>query len=276
MASGRSMAKLPTFDRISCRTSPRRNLSYSSSRSLLAVWPVMSGMSKRLLQLPQLLEVLADDQHLLSRVAARAAGATTSSLAGFSLAMRYLLRHSATAYSMRSGSGRATRISVQVASAIQPRVSSSRHGTSYFFGPIRLKTSPSAVLADQRRGQAEPPAGLDLGRDAEDRGGQQVHLVVDDQAPVALVEQLEVRELLVLVGPMVRIWYVATRDRADVLGLAGVLGDLVLGQVGLVEDLAMPLLDGGDARWSGSASISASGPWRRCRRWSCRRRRAAR
>ena len=37
----------------------------------------------------------------------------------------------------------ATRTSVHVASAIQPRVSSSRQGTSYFFGPIRLKTSAS-------------------------------------------------------------------------------------------------------------------------------------
>src|SRR5437588_186473 len=69
--------------------------------------------------------------------------ATTSSLAGFSLARRYLSRHWATAYSMRIASGRATRTSVQLASAIQPRPSSSRHGTSYFFGPIRLKTSPS-------------------------------------------------------------------------------------------------------------------------------------
>ena len=33
--------------------------------------------------------------------------------------------------------------SQHVASAIQPRFSSSRHGTSYFFGPIRLNTSPS-------------------------------------------------------------------------------------------------------------------------------------
>ena len=58
--------------------------------------------------------------------------------------MRYLARWSATAYSIRVlSSGRATRISVQLADAIHPFVSSSRHGTSYFFGPIRLNTSPS-------------------------------------------------------------------------------------------------------------------------------------
>ena len=73
---------------------------------------------------------------------------TTRSLAGFSLASRYLSRHSATAYSMRSSRsaaalGKVTRISVQVASAIQPRSSSSRQGTSYFLGPIKLNTSPS-------------------------------------------------------------------------------------------------------------------------------------
>ena len=51
----------------------------------------------------------------------------------------------------------------------------------------------AAVLAHQRRGQAEPAAGLQVGGEPEDRRGQQVHLVVDDQAPVAGVEQLEVR-----------------------------------------------------------------------------------
>ena len=60
----------------------------------------------------------------------------------------------------------------------------------------------AAVLADQGGRQAEPAAGLDLGRDPEDRRGQQVHLVVDDQAPVALVEQREVGEVAVLLGPV--------------------------------------------------------------------------
>ena len=110
--------------------------------------------------------------------------------------MRYLSRHSATAYSMRSvvGQGDADLGAVGLGDPA-----------------LRLQLAPghvvllradqaedvllAAVLADQRRGQAEPAAGLDLGGDAEDRRGQQVDLVVDDQAPVALVEELEVREL---------------------------------------------------------------------------------
>src|SRR5690606_7262732 len=51
------------------------------------------------------------------------------------------------------------------------------------------------VFANKRRGKAQPPARLDLGRRAEYRGRQQVNLVVNDQSPVALVEDLEVREV---------------------------------------------------------------------------------
>ena len=50
----------------------------------------------------------------------------------------------------------------------------------------------ATVLAHERRGEPEPPAGLQVGGHAEDRGRQQVHLVVDDEAPVAGVEQVEV------------------------------------------------------------------------------------
>ena len=41
----------------------------------------------------------------------------------------------------------------------------------------------AAVLADQRRGQADPAAGLEVGGHPEDRRGQQVHLVVDRSGP---------------------------------------------------------------------------------------------
>jgi hypothetical protein len=51
------------------------------------------------------------------------------------------------------------------------------------------------VFAHERRRQAQPPPRLDLRRDAEDGRRQQVHLIVDDQAPVALVEQRKVRKL---------------------------------------------------------------------------------
>src|SRR6266540_2401961 len=49
----------------------------------------------------------------------------------------------AVAYSIRSARGNRQRTSVQRAFAIQPRASRSRHGASYFLGPIKLKTSPS-------------------------------------------------------------------------------------------------------------------------------------
>ena len=77
--------------------------------------------------------------------------------------------------------------------------------------------------------------------------GQQVDLVVDDQAPVALVEQVEVGEVAVLLGPVGDDLVGGQRDRRDRLGVAGVGGDHRLVEVGLVEDLAPPLLDGGGA-----------------------------
>ena len=51
----------------------------------------------------------------------------------------------------------------------------------------------AAILTDQRRGQTKAAARLQVGGQPEDRRGQQVHLVVHDKAPVAAVEQLEVR-----------------------------------------------------------------------------------
>ena len=97
----------------------------------------------------------------------------------------------------------------------------------------------AAVLAHQRGGQPEPAARLQVGRHAEDRRGQQVHLVVDDQAPVAGVEQVEVG-----VGALPpRRQHLVGRDgdRADLLAGAGVLADLVLGQRGPLEQLVLPL-----------------------------------
>ena len=50
----------------------------------------------------------------------------------------------------------------------------------------------AAVLAHEGGGQAEAAARLQVGGELEDRRGQQVHLVVDDEAPVQGVEQREV------------------------------------------------------------------------------------
>ena len=52
----------------------------------------------------------------------------------------------------------------------------------------------AAVLADERRGQPEPAARLQLRGQPEHRRGDQVHLVVDDEAPRLGREPIEVRD----------------------------------------------------------------------------------
>ena len=93
----------------------------------------------------------------------------------------------------------------------------------------------AAVLADQGGGQADAAAGLQVGGHPEDRRGQQVHLVVHDQPPVARVEQLEVGvDALPADGEhLVR----RDRDRPDLLAGAAVLADLLLGQAGAADQL---------------------------------------
>ena len=103
------------------------------------------------------------------------------------------------------------------------------------------------VLADQGRRQPEAAAGLDVGRDPEHRRGEQVDLVVDDQSPVALVEEMEVGEVAVLLGPVGHDLVGGQGDRRQRLGIAGVGADQRGVEVGLVEDLPLPLLDGGRA-----------------------------
>ena len=144
LASGRSMAKLPTFERIRCRISPRRNLPYRSSRSAFGVWPGDERQVEALGEPAELLEVLADDRAR----ARRGSGSSSSAddvvlgrvLAGEAVLVAPLGDGVFHAHGRPAGR-RGPRCSC--ASAIQPFVSSSRHGTSYFFGPIRLKTSSS-------------------------------------------------------------------------------------------------------------------------------------
>ena len=149
-------------------------------------------------------------------------------------------------HSRRSGSP--SRISWHWASAIHPFVSSTRHGTSYFLGPIRLNTSSSrwssrtkvAVSPSRRRAWMSAVI-RNTGR------RQKVNFVIDDQPPVALVEQAEVREVAIPLGPVGHDLVGRQRDRTDRLGITGVRGDLRLVDIGLVEDLAPPLLHRGGA-----------------------------
>ena len=106
----------------------------------------------------------------------------------------------------------------------------------------------AAVFADQRGGQSQSPPGLQAGRDLEHGCRQQMHLVVDDQPPVALVEQLEVDEFGVLAGPVGHDVVGGHGHRPDVLARAVVLADLVCLQRRLVEQFGDPLAGGGHAR----------------------------
>ena len=73
-------------------------------------------------------------------------------------------------------------------------------------------------------------------------------LVIDDQAPIARIENLEMRKLVLLVRPVSQDLVGGQRDRGNLFAFAGVFGDLVIGKIGLVEQFAAPLLDGRDAR----------------------------
>ena len=105
-----------------------------------------------------------------------------------------------------------------------------------------------AVFANQRGRQAQPPPGLNLRRNPKHRSGQQVNFVVNDQAPIARIENLEMRKLVLLVRPVGQDSVGGQRDRGNFFAFAGVFGDLVVGKIGLVEQFAAPLLDGRDAR----------------------------
>jgi len=105
----------------------------------------------------------------------------------------------------------------------------------------------AAVFANERGREAEPPARLNLGSDAENGGRQQMHFVIYNQAPVTLVEDLEVREFVTLLRPPGQNLIRGQRDRANVFAFAGVLCNLVFLQVGLVEQFPFPLLHRGDA-----------------------------
>ena len=123
---------------------------------------------------------------------------------------------------------------------MKPCASISFHGASKRFGPMRLNTSPSrpssrtsVAVRPRRRRACSSAVSLNTGR------GQQVHLVVDDEAPVERVEQREVGVLaLPLRGEdLVR----RDRDRLDLLHLPRVLADLVGGEARALEQLVAPL-----------------------------------
>ena len=105
-----------------------------------------------------------------------------------------------------------------------------------------------AVFSHQRRRQAQPAPCLEARRHLEDRRGEQVHLVVDDQAPVPLIEELQMREFGVLPRPPGHDVVGRHGHRPDVLRRAVVLAHLVGLERGLVQEFGDPLPGGCDAR----------------------------
>ena len=81
---------------------------------------------------------------------------------------------------------------------------------------------------------------MDIGRETEDGGGQQVNLVIHDQAPVVLIKKIKVCVYTLLASRQHLIR--SNRDRLDFLFRAGVLADLIFGQGGALKEFASPLM----------------------------------
>ena len=239
VASGRSMEKLATLLTTSRSSSPCRNALNSRSRSLTGVSPLITGASSR-----------SPSSSSWSRYCP-----ITS--VGSPRCLRHELLDQA---GLGAGAGREPVALLGLGGRVgEPLALGQRHPHLDAVGrrdvALRLDVLPrrvvplradqrehvalAAVLADQRRGQAEPAAGLQVGGHPEDRRGQQVHLVVDDQPPVAGVEQLEVG--VDALPPRGHHLVRRDGDRADLLLGAGVLADLVLGQRRAPEQLVLPL-----------------------------------
>ena len=154
------------------------------------------------------------------------------------------------------------RTSTHRALAIQPWPSRVFQGTSAFLGADEGENVLfAAVFAHEGGGEAQATATLNTGGGGENGGGQEVDLVVDDQAPVFAIEEFEVEQWAasLFFAAWSSTWYVATVTGAMSLVVAAVFGDFVVRfERGLVEQLGNPLADGGgggseDERGGGGA-----------------------
>ena len=127
----------------------------------------------------------------------------------------------------------------------------------------------ASVFPHQGGGEPQPALGLNLRRDAEHRRRQQMHLVVDDEAPVLPTKQVQVgkRFQVVFVLRLARrlqrsfAWpglpaspftvgqhlVGGDGDGRDFLPLTRVLADEVFGQVRLIQEFLFPLTGGHNA-----------------------------
>ncbi len=97
----------------------------------------------------------------------------------------------------------------------------------------------ASVFTDQRGGQPQPPFGLQVSGHPEDRCRQQVHLVIDDEPPVAAVEQFQMAVLALSAAGD----HLVCRDgdRSDFLAFSREFADLILGERGARDQLSFPL-----------------------------------
>ena len=129
LASGRSIAKLPTFETINSGISPDLKAAYSFSRSAVGVLPVISGAFK--------CRASAFSWSMYCPIRSTCAPrcfaikrSITAVLAGFSEATRNFPRASAAAYCARQAGSSGTRTSTHEAAAMKPFCSSTFQGTS--------------------------------------------------------------------------------------------------------------------------------------------------
>ena len=95
------------------------------------------------------------------------------------------------------------------------------------------------VLTHQGRRQAQTAARLEVGGHTEDRGREQVDLVVDNQPPVVGLQQVQVRVDALAPGGQHLVG--GDRHRSDLLAGPRVLPDLVPGEGGEAGQLLLPL-----------------------------------
>ena len=105
----------------------------------------------------------------------------------------------------------------------------------------------AGILAHQGGGQTQAPSGLDVGGDAEDGSGQEVHLIVDDQPPILAVEEVEMWEVLGASRAVGQDLIGRHGDGAELLQLPGVLPDILRLERGLVQEFVYPLPGGHSA-----------------------------
>src|SRR5262249_54267389 len=74
-----------------------------------------------------------------------------------------------------------------------------------------------------------------------------MNLVVNDQTPVTFVKNLEMGKIFILVRPMSHYLIGGQRYRRQGFRFPSILSYLIFMEVGLVQNLTVPLLDGCDA-----------------------------